>query len=330
MCIFFLRFWLPKKKFLFHLLHFSTVVMCSNKYGKKIAEGDEENVAYDDEGLFEIDDLPSSFYNPPPSPETKVHYYVPTNEPPCGLSQSLVICRSNYLYSQLMESSALHNHTYSNIYSQSAPPSYYLYDYPNISTCSMKKDMTLKKHTEKTGFSQTQLTLSGTPDGSTLEPTVSHPLSTTSRLNTKPDCAFIRIHPSTTTEPNISTASCHRSWVIDYRIPLGVSKNSFSDFNMLSKQRYENNEIYPSHPTCDEIDQYWENLHCGNQNVNRLKSNTFINEEILRHKSVMKVTGLNINLVKYKNFSRHFYDCNVVVLYQTTTKNIKDTKKLTR
>lgn len=127
--------------------------MYSDKYDETIVEGDEKEATniYDDETIFEMDDLPSQ-HNQHHSPEIKVRYYTPTNEEPHGLSQSVIVNDHDYMVSNILhmrlsshynqetisdKENSLHmiptSHT--TIYSRSAPPVSFLSDSPNIFSC---------------------------------------------------------------------------------------------------------------------------------------------------------------------------------------------------
>ncbi|KAG2197487.1 hypothetical protein INT47_003095 [Mucor saturninus] len=298
------------------------IVMYSDEHGETIVEGDEEDVVYEDETIFQIDDLASSAYDPSPSPEIKVRYYVPNNNTPCGLSQSVVVNDNDYLRSRKMRSLDSYDHTSNNMYSQSAPSSYHPYIHRCNSGCSSEKDSTMIIHTEKTSTFQLQSMLSDTQDASSSVPTVSH-----SPLETSPVITNIEYSKSTQPYPLATTKTdtlgthvqnvdaglstpLYRSRVIDHRIPSSVHENSTSTWNKLATQRYGTNSnfIHSSDSIRDESAQYWEYLHRGNQNLDRLKSNPFIFENIIRRHSLIKVTGINKNrFVRYFRSQRRAY-----------------------
>ncbi|KAI7889760.1 uncharacterized protein EV154DRAFT_564987 [Mucor mucedo] len=302
------------------------IVMYSDEHGETIVEGDEEDVVYEDETIFQIDDLASSSYDPSPSPEIKVRYYVPNNNTPCGLSQSVVVNDNDYLRSQKMRSLDSYEHTSNSTYSQSAPSSYHPYIHPCNSVCSSEKDSSMINHTEKTSTFQLQSTLSDTQSASTSVPTVSDSPLEASPVNTNIESSIsTQPYPLATTKTDtlgthvqnvdagLSTPR-YRSWVIDHRIPSGVHENSTLTWNKLATQQYGTNSnfIHSSDSTRDESAQYWEYLHRGYQNLDRLQSNPFIFENIIRRHSLIKVTGIDKNRVNYAKLIDHFYDCNIV------------------
>lgn len=96
-----------------HFFYFLTEKMFNNddnsNYNVSHSEIDNNSRCYsadDEEDLFQIDDLPTNNNLPPQNNNTKidmqVRYYKPTNEPPHGLSQSVVTNDTDYLRKNIM------------------------------------------------------------------------------------------------------------------------------------------------------------------------------------------------------------------------------------
>lgn len=128
---------------------FSSIDMHYNDYGETAVEEDKEDMAYDDETIFEMDDFPSQRYQHH-FQETNVRYFVPTHEEPHGLSQSMIVNEHDYLVSNIsrmrssnyyaIQDSDLKSEISQIVYSQSAPSYSYLSDYPDFSKCDSISD----------------------------------------------------------------------------------------------------------------------------------------------------------------------------------------------